>query len=51
MLDLDTVRTAGTGTGVYAVTSLGILPEIVSLGIGIATLVYLVIKIKKELKG
>ena len=48
---IDTLKTVGTGTGVYALSIWGILPELVSLGIGIATLVYLVIKIKKELNG
>ena len=44
MIDaVDTLKTSGVGVS-------GWLPELVSLMVGIATLVYLVVKIRKELK-
>ena len=46
---LDTLKTEGIGIGGWWLSISGWLPEIVSLGVGIATLVYLVIKIRKEL--
>tara|TARA_R100000808_G_C2072095_1_gene99208 strand:+ start:499 stop:660 length:162 start_codon:yes stop_codon:yes gene_type:complete len=51
MLDIaDTLKTSGIGMGGWWLSVSGWLPEVVSLLVGIATLVYLVIKIKKELK-
>ena len=47
---IDTLRTTGAGVGGWWLSVSGWLPGIVSLGVGIATLVYLVIKIYKELK-
>jgi hypothetical protein len=47
---IDTLKTEGIGLGGWWLSISGWLPELVSLGVGIATLVYLVIKIKKELK-
>tara|TARA_R100001594_G_scaffold70629_1_gene105047 strand:- start:88 stop:243 length:156 start_codon:yes stop_codon:yes gene_type:complete len=47
---LDTLKTTGTGLGGWWLSVSGWLPEVVSLLVGIATLTYLVIKIKKELK-
>ena len=50
MSDLvDTLKTEGVGVGGWWLSVSGWLPDLVSLGVGIATLVYLVIKIKKEL--
>ena len=46
---LDTLKTEGIGIGGWWLSVSGWLPEIVSLGVGIATLVYLIIKIRKEL--
>tara|TARA_Y100001963_G_scaffold159029_1_gene260980 strand:- start:1510 stop:1665 length:156 start_codon:yes stop_codon:yes gene_type:complete len=51
MIDADSLKTVAAGSGTYTVMYLGILPELVSLGIGIATLVYLIVKIIKELNG
>ena len=51
MLDIDTLKAVGAGTGSQLIMFLGIFPELVNLGIGIATLVYLIVKIKKELNG
>jgi hypothetical protein len=46
---LDTLKTEGIGISGWWLSVSGWLPEIVSLGVGIATLVYLIIKIRKEL--
>ena len=46
----DTLRTTGAGLGGFWISLWGWLPEVVSLSVGIATLVYLIIKIGKELK-
>ena len=47
---IDTLKTTGAGISGWWLSISGWLPEIVSLGVGIATLVYLIIKIGKELK-
>ena len=47
---LDTLKTGGIGVSGWWLSISGWLPEIVSLSVGIATLVYLIIKIKKELR-
>ena len=49
-LDLDTLKTGSIGFGGWLVSITDMLPEIVSFGVAVATLVYLIIKIKKELK-
>jgi len=46
----ETLKTTGAGLGGFWLSLWGWLPEVVSLSVGIATLVYLVIKIGKELK-
>ena len=48
---LDTLKTTGTGVGGWWLSISGWLPEVISLGVGVATLIYLIIKIKKELKS
>jgi len=51
MIDaIDTLKTTGTGVGGWWLSVSGWLPDIVSLLVGIATLVYLILKIAKELK-
>ena len=51
MLDMvDTLKVEGIGISGWWLTVSGWLPELVSLGVGIATLLYLVIKIYKEIK-
>ena len=45
----DTLRTTAVGVGSAAAISLGILPDLVSVAVGIVTFLYFVIKIKKEL--
>ena len=47
---IDTLKTTGAGVSGWWLSISGWLPEIVSLSVGIATLVYLIIKIGKELK-
>ena len=47
---LDTLKTEGVGLGGWGLSISGWLPEVVSLLVGVATLVYLIVKIKKELK-
>ena len=46
----ETLKTTGAGMGGFWISLWSWLPEVVSLSVGIATLVYLVIKIGKELK-
>ena len=48
---IDTLKTGGAGTSAYALTIWGILPDLISMAIGITTLVYLIVKIKKEANG
>ena len=47
---VDTLKTTGAGVSGWWLSISGWLPEVISLGVGVATLVYLVIKIYKELK-
>ena len=47
---IDTLKTTGAGVSGWGLSVSGWLPEIVSLCVGIATLLYLIIKIYKELK-
>ena len=47
---IDTLKTTGAGIGGFWISIWTWLPEIVSLSVGIATIVYLVVKIRKELK-
>jgi len=47
---IDTLKTTGAGIGGFWISLWAWLPEIVSLSVGIATIVYLVVKIRKELK-
>tara|TARA_R110002020_G_scaffold134947_1_gene301321 strand:+ start:57 stop:206 length:150 start_codon:yes stop_codon:yes gene_type:complete len=46
---LDTLRTTTAGMCGSWVCATNMLPELISMGVAIATLVYLIIKIKKEL--
>jgi len=48
-LDLDTLKTSTIGFSGWIVSITNWLPEAVSFGVALATLVYLIIKIKKEL--
>ena len=46
---IDTLKTTGAGISGWWLSISGWLPGVVSLSVGIATLVYLIIKIGKEL--
>jgi hypothetical protein len=46
---IDTLKVASTGVGGFAIMCLEWLPELVRVGVGVATLVYLVLKIRKDL--
>ena len=46
---IDTLKTTGAGVSGWWLSVSGWLPEVVSLSVGIATLVYLIVKIRKEL--
>jgi hypothetical protein len=46
----ETLKTTGAGMGGFWISLWNWLPEVVSLSVGIATLAYLLIKIRKELK-
>ena len=51
MIDaIDTMKKSGIGMGGWWLSISGWLPEVVSLSVGIATLIYLIIKIRKELR-
>ena len=47
---IDTLKTTGAGIGGFWITLWTWLPEAVSLSVGIATIVYLIVKIRKELR-
>ena len=46
----ETLKTTGAGMGGFWLSHWSWLPEVVSLAVGIATLVYLITKIRKELR-
>ena len=48
--NLDTLKTGGIGIGSWWLTVSGWLPDLVSVCVGITTIVYLVTKIAKEIK-
>ena len=45
----DTLKTTAVGVGRATAIQLGILPDLVSIAVGVVTFLYFVIKIKKEL--
>tara|TARA_B100001123_G_C14710429_1_gene788942 strand:+ start:151 stop:339 length:189 start_codon:yes stop_codon:yes gene_type:complete len=47
---IDTLKTSGVGIGGWWLSISGWFTDVVSLGVGIATLVYLIVKIRKELR-
>ena len=47
---IDTLKTTGAGISGWWLSISGWLPGVASLSVGIATLVYLIIKIAKELE-
>ena len=46
---IDTLKTTSAGVGGFWLSMWQILPDVVSLAVGLATLIYMVIKINKEL--
>ena len=46
----DTLKTTAGGLGIAAIGTLGILPDVISIGVGAVTIIYFCIKIHKELK-
>tara|TARA_Y100001973_G_scaffold35819_1_gene53914 strand:+ start:252 stop:425 length:174 start_codon:yes stop_codon:yes gene_type:complete len=46
---VDTLKTAGVGTGGFVAQFVGMLPDIVKVAVGVATVAYLIVKIKKEM--
>lgn len=47
---IDTLKTSCAGVGGLFLTFMEFLPDMIRLGIGIATFAYMVIKLKKEMK-
>ena len=47
---IDTLKTTGAGISGWWLSISGVLTDFVSLGVGIATLLYLIIKISRELR-
>ena len=47
----DSLKTVSVGMAGAAITGLGILPDVTSVLVGIVTILYLSIKIYKELNG
>ena len=45
----DTLKTTAIGIGSAGIISFGMLPDIVSIGVGVVTIVYFCIRIYKEL--
>ena len=47
----DTLKTSAVGIAGSALTGLGILPDIVSVAVGLVTIVYFLVKISSELEN
>ena len=47
---IDTLKTSCAGVGGLFLTFMEFLPDMIRLGIGIATFAYMVIKLKKAMK-
>ena len=45
---IDTLKNVGIGTGGFAVQFMNGLPDFLKIGVGLVTLCYLIIKIRKE---
>ena len=46
---LDTLKTAAVGSGSFIMQFMGMVPDMVKVAVGLATVCYLVVKIKKEM--
>ena len=47
---IDTLKTTGIGGTSFAIQCIEFIPEFVRVLVGIVTIVYLIVKIRKELK-
>ena len=47
---IDTLKTASVGGGGLFVQFLDVVPEMVKIGVGVMTIIYLGVKVYKELK-
>ena len=47
---IDTLKTASVGGGGFCLQFLDMVPEVVKVGVGIMTIIYLGVKVYKELK-
>ena len=47
---IDTLKTSCAGVGGFALTFMEFIPDIVRLGIAVATLAYMIVKLRKEMK-
>ena len=47
---IDTLKTACVGGGGFCLQFLDMVPEVVKVGVGVMTIVYLGVKVYKELK-
>ena len=47
---IDTLKTSCAGVGGFVLTFMEWLPDMIRLGIGIATLAYMIVKLRKEMK-
>ena len=46
----DTLKTTAVGVTSATTIGLGVLPDIISVAVGVVTFLYFIIKIKKEMK-
>ena len=46
---VDTLKTAGVGAGGFVAQFVGMLPDMVKVAVGVVTVAYLIVKIKKEM--
>jgi|TARA_R110002012_G_scaffold314993_1_gene528212 hypothetical protein len=47
---VDSIKTGGVAAGGFGVQFMAMLPEMVKVGVGLATIVYLSVKIYKEMR-
>jgi len=46
---IDSIKTASVGVSGFGVQFMSMLPEMVRVGVGLATMAYLIIKVYKEI--
>ena len=47
---IDTIKTCGIGSCGFGMQFMAMVPDMVKVAVGIATVAYLIVKIKKEMK-